>query len=140
MISSTDRSDRTGSHCWSILDLHPKKEKFLLDSCGVVGLKNYLIQDDKKIVDKILVDNKLRLVKTTFSIAGFKYLANKELKRLSPRTKDLFRFIDKFGKLQSIEFKVVIHMLEDQIQKIETITVYFNYTFARTCLDQNMRV
>ena len=50
------------------LVLHPKKEMLLLESFGFKGLKNFIIQDDKKIINKIFVrlekfkqaDNKLK--------------------------------------------------------------------------------
>lgn len=45
LISNVDRADRPGTHLWSILDLHPKKEIFLH---GEVGLQNFLIQVNKK--------------------------------------------------------------------------------------------
>ena len=34
IIMNTDRSDKKGTHCWSFLDLHSKKEIFLFDSFG----------------------------------------------------------------------------------------------------------
>ena len=53
-IWTPGRADRPATHCWSILDLHPKMEIFLFDSYGVNSLQNFLLQDDKKIIDKIL--------------------------------------------------------------------------------------
>ena len=40
-------SDKNGTHWWSILDLHPRKEIFLTDNFGITGLKSFIIQDDK---------------------------------------------------------------------------------------------
>ena len=54
IIKNTDRSDRKGTHWWSFLDLHPKKEIFLFDSFGFDGFKEFLLQDDKKTLNKIL--------------------------------------------------------------------------------------
>ena len=48
LISNTDRVDRRGTHWWSILDIHRKKEIFLFDSYGVFRLQNFLIRDDQK--------------------------------------------------------------------------------------------
>ena len=69
-----------------------------------------------------LRDNKMTLVGKIFSPAGFKNLTGKELNDLSPMAIDFFHFIDKFAKLHNIKSKVVIHMLEDLIQKTETDT------------------
>lgn len=43
MIINTDRSDREGTHWWSILDLHPRKKIYLFDSFGFEGLKSFII-------------------------------------------------------------------------------------------------
>ena len=39
IIMNTDRRDKKGTHWWSFLDLHPKKEIFLFDSFGFEGFK-----------------------------------------------------------------------------------------------------
>ena len=54
IIMNTDRSNKAGTHWWSFLDLHPKKEIFLFDSFGCEGFKQFIMQDDRKIVNKIL--------------------------------------------------------------------------------------
>ena len=54
LVSNTDRTGAEGTHWWGILDIHPKTEIFLFDSFSVKGLENFIIQDDKKLIDKIL--------------------------------------------------------------------------------------
>ena len=51
----TDDSEKPGTHWWSILDIEPKTDIFFYDSYGLDGLQHFIIQDDKEIVDKILV-------------------------------------------------------------------------------------
>ena len=51
---NTDRSNKSGTHWWSFLDLHPKKEVFLFDSFGFKGFKEFIIQAGKKLLNKIL--------------------------------------------------------------------------------------
>ena len=41
---------------WSFLDLHPKKEIFMFDSFGFKDFKEFVIQDDQKIINKIFYD------------------------------------------------------------------------------------
>ena len=43
MISNKNRSDKGGTQWWSILDPHPKKEMFLFDSFGLMGVQNFII-------------------------------------------------------------------------------------------------
>ena len=43
------------AHWWSILDIEPRNDIFFFDSFGLDCLKHFIIQDDKKIVDKILL-------------------------------------------------------------------------------------
>ena len=54
IIMNTERSDRNGTHWWSFLDLHERKEIFLFDSFGFEGLKKFVIDNDKNILNKIL--------------------------------------------------------------------------------------
>ena len=44
LISKTDRSEKGVTHWWSILNISPSKELFLIDSFSIEGLKNFIIQ------------------------------------------------------------------------------------------------
>ena len=55
IIMNTDRSDKKGTHWWSFLELHPRKEIFLFDSTGLEGFKEFIIDNDKNVLNKILV-------------------------------------------------------------------------------------
>ena len=54
IILNTDCSDKKGTHWWSFLDLHRKKEIFLFDNFGFEGFKEFILQDDRKTLNKIL--------------------------------------------------------------------------------------
>ena len=54
LIANTDRSDKKGTHWWSILDIDGKKYFLLFDSFGIKGRKNFIVQDDQKILAKVL--------------------------------------------------------------------------------------
>ena len=54
IIMNIDHSNKKGTHWWSFLDLYPKKEIFLFNSFGFDGFKEFLLQDDKKTLNKIL--------------------------------------------------------------------------------------
>ena len=55
IIANTDASNKPGVHWWSILDIEPRTDIFFFDSYGIEGLKHFIIQDDRQIVDKILI-------------------------------------------------------------------------------------
>ena len=68
IIMNTDRSDKKGMQWWSFLDLHPRKEIFLFDSFGFEGFKEFIIDDDRKTLNRILFGiEKLKKKKITRS-------------------------------------------------------------------------
>ena len=76
IIANTDSSSRGGTHWWSILDIEPKTDIFVFDSFGLDGWRHFIIQDDKKVIEKILfgteqmtrTDNKITLVNIKFNL------------------------------------------------------------------------
>ena len=74
---NTDRNNRKGEHWWSFLDLHEKKEIFLFDSFGFEGFKEFVLNDDKNILNKILYglekfqkkDSKITIISLKFSMS-----------------------------------------------------------------------
>ena len=138
IIMNTDRSDRAGTHWWSFLDLHPKKEIFLFDSFGFEGLKKFIIDNDKKLLNKVLFnlnkfeksDRKITLISIKFSMQEYEKI--KDTKQLKTTTQDLLHLMYEFGKLHNVEDEITVFSLDDQLQKIETDTcgifqIYFYY-------------
>ena len=129
LIENTNQSDKAGTHWWSILHIDPKRNSLLFDSFGVKGLKNFIIQDDKKIVEKVIKgiekierkDNKLTLIKLRFSVKNFCELKDNEKLSLSETAQDLSHFIENFGRYEN-QVNVNMWMLEGPTQKIETDT------------------
>ena len=75
--------------------------KFIFfDSFGLDGLKHFIIQDDKKIIDKILIgikqmnrtDQKITLCKIKFNLGACKELSKEEIDSLSDTARDFFLF------------------------------------------------
>ena len=54
LIPNTDRSDKGAMLWWSILDIRSARDFLLLYTFGIDRLKNFIIQDDKKIVEKVI--------------------------------------------------------------------------------------
>ena len=130
IIANTDASDKPGVHWWSILDIEPKTDIFSFDTFGLDGLKHYIIQDDKPIVEKILLDieqmdrsdNKITLCKIKFNLGACKNLTEKEIDSLSDTARNFFRFIQAFGIKLNLRSFVNIWMVEDRIQDLDSST------------------
>ena len=138
IIMNTDRANVPGTHWWSFLDLHPRKEIFLFDSFGFTGFTKFVIDNDINILNKILFgiqklkkkDNKVTIVTLKFSMSEYEKI--KTGHRLRPTTQDLLHLIYEYGKLHKVKDTVKIHSVDDQLQKIETDTcgifqLYFYY-------------
>ena len=106
IIAKTDSSDKDGTHWWSIMDVKPQTDLlFCFVSFGVDGLKSFIIQDDQKVIGKILLeteqltraDNKITLVNIKFSLNACKNLSKNELNNLSDTARDFFYFVYSFG-------------------------------------------
>ena len=90
IIMNTDRNNRKGEHWWSFLDLHEKKEIFLFDSFGFEGFKEFVLNDDKNILNKILYgleklkkkDSKITIISLKFSMLEYQKIKNGH--RLTP--------------------------------------------------------
>ena len=55
ILANTDSSEKPGVHWWSILDIEPKQYIFFFNSFGLDGLKHFIMQDDKAIVEQVLL-------------------------------------------------------------------------------------
>ena len=105
LISNTDRRSEGGIYWWNILNISPKSTLLFFDSCGISGMKSFIVTDDKKIVRKTLKwleladmkDNKLTLIKLKFSMNGYKNMTEKEMFIFSLQYKTFFHLIYSFG-------------------------------------------
>ena len=128
IIMNTDRSDKSGTHWWSCLDLHEKKEIFLFDSFGFTGFKRFVIDNDVNILIKILYslqkfqkkDQKITIITIKFSMKEYENIKNEH--RLRQTTQDLLHLIYEYGRLHNIKDSITIHSVDDQLQKLETDT------------------
>ena len=79
---------------------------YFFDTFGIERLKHFIIQDDKKIAEKILIgiekmdqsDKKITLCKIKFNMSAYKRLLKKEIDSLGETAQNLFHFINAFGK------------------------------------------
>ena len=115
IIMNTDRSNKNGTHWWSFLDLHERKEIFLFNSFGFEGFKELIIDNDRNILNKILFgieklkkkDKKVTLITLKFSMIEYEKIRNGH--RLTPTAQDLLHLMNEFGKLRQIKDIVKVH-------------------------------
>ena len=130
VIANTDSSEKGGTHWWIILNIEPKTDIFFFDSFGMDGLKHFIVQDDKKKIEKILfgtkkmtrTKSKITLCKIQFNINAYKNLSKKEPDALSNTTNDFFRFILAFGNQFKLPNFVNIWTVEDRVQDLNSVT------------------
>ena len=98
IIANTDASNKKGTHWWNIINIEPRNDLFFFDSFGLDGLKHFITQDDKKIIDKILIgieqmnktDQKITLCKIKFNLGACKELLKREIDSLGDTARDFF--------------------------------------------------
>ena len=98
IIVNTDSDDKDGTQWWNIMDIEPKTDLLFFDTFGVDGLKSIRIQDDQKVIEKILFGTeqltrtvkKITLVNIKFSLNACKNLSKNELDNLSDTARDFF--------------------------------------------------
>ena len=94
------------------------------------GLKSFIIQVDKKVIEKILfgteqltrTDNKIALVNIKFNLNACKNVSENELDNLSDTACDFFNFVQSFGDKLKLRDFVNIWMVEDRIEDLDTVT------------------
>ena len=85
----------------------------LFDSFEFVGFKQFIVDNDKNIIDKMLFsleefnkkDVKINFVSLTFSIESYKKIKEKSLDNLTDAAKDFFHLLSEFGKLKKQKTK-----------------------------------
>ena len=151
ITANADGSDKPGVHWQSILDIEPRADIFFFDSYRLEGLKHFIIQDDKPIVDKILLgiekmdksDNKITLCKIKLNMGACKQLTKQEIESLSETAWNFFYFIQAFGTKLKLRGFINIWMVEDRLQDLESATcgifqIYFYQNLFNP--DQNSKI
>ena len=124
MIMNTDKSNEEGEHWWSLLEISSKDQIFLFDSFGFIGLKESIIDNDKKIMDQFFygldkINKKDKIINLTY--VRFDNQSYKKINKnsLTPTAKDFFHSLAEFSKVNNKKI-VDIYMVDDQLQNIKT--------------------
>ena len=91
---------------------------------GIDGLKHFIVQDDREIIEKLLfgtekmarTDNEITPCNIQFNLNDCKNLSNKELDALNDTASNFFRFIQAFGNELKVRNFVNIWMVQDRVQ------------------------
>ena len=126
MIMNTDRSNKEGEHWWSLLEISTKNQIFLFDSFGFVGLKEFIVDDDKQIIDQFFyglekINKKDKIINLTY--VRFETASYRKVKKetLTPTARDFFHSLSEFSKVHNKNW-VDIYMVDNQLQNIKSDT------------------
>ena len=80
MIMNTDTAGKKDTHWWSFLEISSKEQIFLFDSFGFVGLKEFIIDNDRETIDEFFYglekmkknDKKISLTYVHFDLTAYK--------------------------------------------------------------------
>ena len=142
MIMNTDRSNEVGTHWWSFLEIASKDKIFLFDSYGFIGLKEFIIDNDRKTLDKFFYgldkinknDKKINLTYVQFDLEEYLY-ADKS--KLTNTANDFFYTLFEFGRVHN-DIIIDIYMVDDPLQdeKADTCGIFQLYFYTNLFLPQ----
>ena len=107
-----------------------KNRHFFFDSFGLDGLKHFIIQDDRNVIEKNLfgtekatrTDNKITLFNIPFNLNACKEWFVEELDALSDTASNFFHFVQAFGNKLKLRNFLNIWMVENRVQKLDSVT------------------
>ena len=148
-IFNTDPHNKPGTHWWSFLDIQPKTNLLLFDSHGLEGFKYFIVDNDEKIIDKLLynfekckIDDanaKIQLCTMTFDTNVWDKLPKNKKSQLNETATYFFHLLYQFAKLkQSKQMKIVI--VETNLQELKSSTCgIFQLYFYKNLFDPSIK-
>ena len=123
MIMNTDRSGQEGTHWWSFLEISSKEQIFLFDSYGFIGLKEFIIDNDRQMIDEFFYglekiiknDKKINLTYVQFDSTNF---VNTDRSQMTKTTQDFFHTLFEFVKVHNRKV-VKVYMVDDCLQDLK---------------------
>ena len=142
MIMNTDRSGKEGTHWWSFLEKSSKEQIFLFDSYGFVGLKEFIIDNDRQMIDEFFYglekinknDKKINLTYVQVDSTNF---VNTDRSQMTKTAQDFFNTLFEVAKVH--KRKVVnVYMVDDCLQdlKSDTCGIFQLYFYTNLFLPQ----
>ena len=148
-IFNTDDHNKAGTHWWSFLDIHPKKNLLLLDSHGLTGFKFFIADNDEKIINKLLYDfkkckasessQKTTLCAMRFSVSTWEKMPHTKKEQLTKTAQDFFHLLQQFSKLKSSN-EMNIAIVENDLQELLSDTCrVFQLYFYKNLFDPSYK-
>ena len=148
-IFNTDPHNKPGTHWWSFLDIQPKSTLLLFDSHGLEGFKYFIVDNDEKIIDKLLynfenckiddANTKINLCTMTFDTNVWDKLPKNKKSQLNETATYFFQLLYQFAKLkQSKQMKIAI--VETNLQELKSSTCgIFQLYFYKNLFDPSIK-
>ena len=120
-----------------------KKKLFLFDSLGFTGFKEFIIDNDLNIIDKLLYnvnkfnknDEKINLINLKFSEYEYDRIKRKGvLSKLTDKAKDLFHLLSKFSKYHDVK-EMTLYAVDDKLLKLLQTCGIFQVYFCKNLFD-----
>ena len=107
-------------------EISSKEQIFLFDSYGFIGLREFIIDSDRKVIDKFFYgleginkkDKKVNLTYVQFDLNAFK---NINKRQLTSTVQDFFHTLNEFAKVHKRQI-VDVFMVDDCLQDLESDT------------------
>ena len=144
-IFNTDKSDKSGTHWWSFLNIEPKSELFLFNNEGLQGFKYFIVDNDYPTINKLLYnlnkfnkkENKINLVSLKFSPKIYHKLKKNELSKLTEKARGFFHLLAEFAEVNNLTNEMTI-MMDDKVQELYSDTCgNFQFYFYKNFMDTN---
>ena len=108
MIMNTDRAGKGGQHWCSFLEISSKEQIFCSDSYGFIGLKEFIIDNDRKIIDRFFhglskmnkKDSKINLTYVEFVPQAYEKI---DKNQLTTTAQDFSHTLSKFSKVHKLK-------------------------------------
>ena len=143
-IFNTDRTDEPGTHWWSFLNFYPKNDLLFFDSFGFKGLRYFIIDNDRSVINKLFYnlnnfnkkDKKVNLISLKFSLSTYKKLKEWEILELRDTAKDFFHLLYEFARLNKVKNELTVVLVDNPLQKLSTDTCgKFQHYFYKNLFD-----
>ena len=145
LICNMDKHNKPGTHWWSFMDIHPKKKLLLFDSLGLEGFKFFVVDNDEKIIDKLLfsfkkcklslTNQKLKLCAMKCSVESWKKMLHNKKDQFTDTAQNFFHLLTQFGKLKRTNDMNIL-ILENAVQGlISSICDLFRIYFLKNVFD-----
>ena len=140
MIMNIDRAGQEGTHWWNFLEISSKEQIFLFDSYGFVGLKEFIIDNDRDTIDSFFyglekINKKDRKINVTYVQFDLEAYAQTDKSQLTKTAKDFFYTLFEFGRVHNDKI-VDVFMVDDLLQdeKSDTCGIFQLYFYTNLFL------